>query len=243
MLRVEDLHAWYGPSPVLRGVHLHVQRGEILALLGRNGSGRSTLARALMGLTACRGRIRWQASADAPEMDLTGLPPHTIARLGMGYVPEHRDIFPRLSVLQNLLLGQQRRATRTAAPERPPWGLADAYCLFPRLRERQHMPAGVLSGGEQQMLALCRTMMGEPALVLIDEPTEGLAPMLVTQVAQFLQTLRARGVAVLLIEQKLAIALEVADRCLVMGHGRIVFEGSPAQLRADAAVRQQWLQV
>lgn len=245
MLQVENLHAWYGKSPVLRGVHFTLGEGEILALLGRNGSGRSTTARALMGLVQCTGRALWQARPDAPPVDLIGdIGPraHVIARSGIGYVPESRDVFPRLTVHQNLLLGQQR-LPENIQRQRPPFDFEDAYRLFPRLRERQHMHAGVLSGGEQQMLCLCRTMMGRPALVLIDEPTEGLAPMLVAQVAQFLHTLRERGVAVLLIEQKLTMALELADRCLVMGQGRIVFEGSAAELRADAKVRQQWLQV
>ena len=232
MLKLENLHAWYGQSHVLHGVDLRVGEGEIVALLGRNGSGRSTTAKAVMGLVACQGSVRWQGQ------EVLGRAPYELAQLGLGYVPESRDVFPTLSVEQNLLLGQKRR-TRAA----PRWGLADMYTLFPRLKERQHTPAGVLSGGEQQMLTLCRTLMGDPALVLVDEPTEGLAPQVVAQVADFLRTLRSRGVSVLLIEQKLSIALAVSDRALVMGHGRIVFEGTPDALMADAALRREWLEV
>ena len=232
MLKLENLHAWYGQSHVLHGVDLRVGEGEIVALLGRNGSGRSTTAKAVMGLVACQGSVRWQGQ------EVLGRAPYELAQLGLGYVPESRDVFPTLSVEQNLLLGQKRRTPRAAR-----WGLADMYTLFPRLKERQHTPAGVLSGGEQQMLTLCRTLMGDPALVLVDEPTEGLAPQVVAQVADFLRTLRSRGVSVLLIEQKLSIALAVSDRALVMGHGRIVFEGTPDALMADAALRREWLEV
>ncbi|KAF1047756.1 ABC transporter ATP-binding protein [Xylophilus sp.] len=231
MLAVRDLHAWYGRSHVLHGVAFDVRPGEIVALLGRNGSGRSTTARALMGLVEWKGAVAWRG---AP---LAGRRPFEIARLGIGYVPESRDVFPGLTVHQNLLLGQKR----TKKPGR--WGFDDMYRLFPRLRERRDAPAGVLSGGEQQMLALCRTLMGDPDLIVVDEPTEGLAPQLVAQVGAWLQALRARGVAVLLIEQKLTIALAISDRTLVMGHGRIVFDGTPAQLRAQPAVQREWLEV
>jgi branched-chain amino acid transport system ATP-binding protein len=235
MLRLDDLHAFYGKSHVLHGVTLQVQAGEIVALLGRNGSGRSTTAKAVMGLVAGRGSVLWGGR------ELLGRAPFEIAHLGVGYVPENRDIFPRMTVHQNLILGQKRGHGR--AVKAPRWSFDDLYGLFPRLRERQHVAAGVLSGGEQQMLALARTMMGDPELVLIDEPTEGLAPMLVKQVARFLRALQARGVAVLLIEQKLTIALEVSQRCCVMGHGRVVFEGTPDALQADADVRKEWLAV
>jgi branched-chain amino acid transport system ATP-binding protein len=230
LLRVRDLHAWYGSSHVLQGVELGVNEGEIVALLGRNGSGRSTLARALMGLVDCEGEILWQGR------ELLGLRTFEIARAGIGYVPEDRAIFPRLSVEQNLLLGQQR-----GRPGR--WGVADLYELFPPLGARRRVEAGRLSGGEQQMLALCRTLMGNPQLVIVDEPTEGLAPQLVEQVGAFLQRLGAEGIAVLLVEQKLAIALAVSQRALVMGRGRIVFDGSPGQLLADAELRREWLEV
>jgi branched-chain amino acid transport system ATP-binding protein len=239
MLQLRDLHAFYGASHVLHGVSLEVRPGEIVALLGRNGSGRSTTAKAVMGLVAGRGSVRWQGT------ELLGRAPFEIARLGVGYVPESRDIFPRMTVHQNLLLGCKPGSSVAPAAGRASatWTFDDLYELFPRLRERQHVTAGLLSGGEQQMLALTRTMMGNPSLVLIDEPTEGLAPQVVAQVAQFLRALRARGVAVLLIEQKLTIALEVSQRCCVMGHGRVVFDGTPEALRADPDVRREWLEV
>jgi branched-chain amino acid transport system ATP-binding protein len=233
MLNLRKLHAHYGPSHVLHGVDLTVGEGEIVALLGRNGSGRSTTAKAIMGLVQAQGEMTFRGQS------LIGQPTYDIAQLGLGYVPESRDVFPNLTVRQNLALGEKRGAN----PGQPRWRYEDMWRLFPRLKEREHTAAGVLSGGEQQMLTLCRTLMGNPALLVIDEPTEGLAPMLVAQVAECLAQLKARGVAVLLIEQKLSIALRMSDRALVMGHGRIVWQGTPAQLRADEAVRQAWLAV
>ena len=231
MLQLDDLHAFYGNSHVLHGVTLDVNPGEIVSLLGRNGSGRSTTVKAIMGHVAARGAVRWQGR------DILGRKAFEIARLGIGYVPESRDVFSKLTVQQNLLLGQ-KRGRRT-----PRWSFDEMYAMFPRLKEREHVPAGVLSGGEQQMLTLCRTLMGDPDLIMIDEPTEGLAPKIVELVGDYLRALQRRGVAVLLVEQKLTIALEVSARCLVMGHGEIVFEGTPAELRADAAVRKEWLEV
>jgi len=231
MLQVTQLQAYYGKSHVLHGVDLAVGQGEIVALLGRNGSGRSTTAKAIMGMVACEGSVRWKGQ------ETLGRKPYEIANLGVGYVPENRDIFPKLTVHQNLLLGQKRGKAK------PRWSFDDMYRLFPRLKEREHTEAGVLSGGEQQMLTLCRTLMGDPDLIIIDEPTEGLAPKIVELVAEFLQTLRQRGLSVLLIEQKLTIAMGISDRCLVMGHGSIVFEGTPEALRADAAIRKEWLEV
>jgi branched-chain amino acid transport system ATP-binding protein len=184
-----------------------------------------------MGLVDGSGSIRWKGA------EMLGHKAFEIAHAGIGYVPENRDIFPSLTVHQNLMLGQKSGA------KQPRWGFEDMYTLFPRLRERQHTEAGVLSGGEQQMLTLCRTLMGDPELIMIDEPTEGLAPKIVELVAEYLRELKRRGLAVLLVEQKLTIALEVSERCLVMGHGQIVFEGTPAQLRADAYIRKEWLEV
>jgi branched-chain amino acid transport system ATP-binding protein len=231
MLRLSKVHAYYGKSHVLHGVNFEVGAGEIVALLGRNGSGRSTTVKTIMGLVDATGSIRWG------EREILGSKAFEIAHAGIGYVPENRDIFPRLTVHQNLMLGQKRGARQ------PRWSFDDMYRLFPRLLERQHTEAGVLSGGEQQMLTLCRTLMGDPDLIMIDEPTEGLAPKIVELVAEYLRELKRRGIAVLLVEQKLTIALEVADRCLVMGHGQIVFSGTPAELRADATVRREWLEV
>jgi len=231
MLKIENLHAFYGKSHVLHGVHFGVQSGEIVALLGRNGSGRSTTAKAIMGLVECQGSLLWKGQ------EMLGKKTFEIAHLGIGYVPESRDIFPNLTVEQNLYLGQKsvRKAGR--------WSLDDMYQMFPRLKERQHTPAGVMSGGEQQMLTLCRTLMGDPDLIIIDEPTEGLAPKIVELVAHYLKELKNRGISVLLIEQKLTIAMDISDRCLVMGHGSIVFTGSPTELRNDSYIRKEWLEV
>jgi len=231
MLKLNHLHAFYGKSHVLHGVDFEVRPGEIVSLLGRNGSGRSTTVKTIMGLVDGEGTITWR------DEQILGRKAFQIAHLGIGYVPENRDIFPELTVHQNLMLGEKR------GKKQPRWSFDDMYRMFPRLKERQHTEAGVLSGGEQQMLTLCRTLMGDPDLIMIDEPTEGLAPKIVQQVAEFLRELERRGVSVLLVEQKLTIALEVSQRCLVMGHGRIVFEGTPADLRANAYIRKEWLEV
>jgi len=228
LLEIKNLHAFYGKSHILHGIDLTIQAGEIVSLLGRNGAGRSTTVKAAMGMVAATGSIRFKGE------EILGLPTHRIARRGLGYVAESREVFPTLTVAQNLLLGAQAKSR---------WTADDMYRLFPRLQERQHVQAGVLSGGEQQMLALCRTLMGDPELIMIDEPTEGLAPQMVALVANFLQELVQRGVSVLLIEQKLAIALKISQRVYVMGHGQIVFAGSPQQLQANAATRQEWLGV
>jgi branched-chain amino acid transport system ATP-binding protein len=231
MLEITNLHAYYGKSHVLHGVNMQVGQGEIVALLGRNGSGRSTTAKAIMGLVDCDGSVRWKGH------DIQGKKPFEVAHLGIGYVPENRDIFPKLTVHQNLLLGQKGSGKGSR------WNFDDMYAMFPRLKERQHTEAGVMSGGEQQMLTLCRTLMGDPDLIIIDEPTEGLAPKIVELVGQYLQTLKTRGVSVLLIEQKLTIAMRISDRALVMGHGSIVFQGTPEELKADAYIRKEWLEV
>ena len=231
MLKLHDLHAFYGKSHVLHGVNFEVKPGEIVALLGRNGSGRSTTVKTIMGLVQGEGTITWR------DRQILGQQAYEIAHLGLGYVPENRDIFPKLTVHQNLMLGEKRGKTK------PRWSFDDMYQMFPRLKERQHTEAGVLSGGEQQMLTLCRTLMGDPDLIMIDEPTEGLAPKIVELVAEYLRELKRRGISVLLVEQKLTIALEVSERCLVMGHGQIVFEGTPAELKANSYVRKEWLEV
>jgi branched-chain amino acid transport system ATP-binding protein len=230
LLEIRDLHAYYGKSHVLHGVNLDVQQGEIVSLLGRNGVGRSTTVKAAMGLVSATGSVRLGGR------EILGLPAFRIAHLGLGYVPENRDIFPTLTVEQNLLLGEKRG-------HRSRWSMADMFAMFPRMQERQHTAAGVLSGGEQQMLTLCRTLMGDPDLIMIDEPTEGLAPKIVDLVAQYLQALKERGVSVLLVEQKLAIALDISQRVYVMGRGSIVFEGTPQQLQENPAIRKEWLEV
>ena len=230
MLKVDDLHAFYGKSHILHGVALEIGKGEIVSLLGRNGVGRSTTIKAIMGMVDCRG------SVDFKGRQLVGRKSFEIAHLGLGYVPENRDIFPTLTVEQNLILGM-----KGSTPGK--WSLDDMYRMFPRLKERQHTAAGVMSGGEQQMLTLCRTLMGDPELIMIDEPTEGLAPKIVVLVAEYLKALKSRGVAVLLVEQKLSIALDISDRLYVMGHGHIVFEGTPAGLKANEAIRKEWLEV
>ncbi|MET3392122.1 branched-chain amino acid transport system ATP-binding protein [Variovorax sp. 1140] len=231
MLKLQDIHAYYGKSHVLHGVSFEVSPGEIVALLGRNGSGRSTTAKAIMGLVHAEGGLHWKGQ------NILRRKAYEIAHFGIGYVPENRDIFPKLTVHQNLLLGQKGSGKGSR------WSFDDMYGMFPRLKERQHTEAGVLSGGEQQMLTLCRTLMGDPDLIIIDEPTEGLAPKIVELVGQYLRTLKDKGISVLLIEQKLTIAMEISDRALVMGHGSIVFDGTPAGLRADATIRKEWLEV
>jgi len=231
MLKVDNLHAFYGKSHVLHGVQFEVHPGEIVALLGRNGSGRSTTAKAIMGMVDCTGTVQWKGQ------QVLGRKPYEIAHLGIGYVPENRDIFPKLTVHQNLMLGEKRKGQKGR------WSYDDMYRMFPRLKERQHTEAGVLSGGEQQMLTLCRTLIGDPDLIIIDEPTEGLAPKIVELVGEYLGKLKERGISVLLIEQKLTIAMTISDRALVMGHGSIVFQGTPQTLRADAYTRKEWLEV
>ena len=231
MLDVEDLHAYYGKSHILQGVTFKVGAGEIVSLLGRNGAGRSTVVKTIIGLVPPVGCIRFRGAR------IDGLPPHKIARLGLGYVPEDREIFPGLSVRENLLLGMKS----VRAPGR--WSIDDVLAMFPMLRARIDAPGGVLSGGEQQMLTICRTLMGDPDLIMVDEPTEGLAPRLVEQVRELLDQIAGRGVAILLIEQKLTIALAISQRLYVMGQGRIVFEGGANDLRASHAVRKEWLEV
>ena len=231
MLQLQGLHAYYGKSHILHGVDMQVGEGEIVSLLGRNGSGRSTTVKTIMGLVTGEGSVKFR------DQEILGHHAFDIAHRGIGYVPENRDIFPKLTVEQNLQLGEKR------GKKTPRWSFGDMYKMFPRLKEREHTEAGVLSGGEQQMLTLCRTLMGDPDLIMIDEPTEGLAPKIVELVAQYLKTLKDRGVSVLLVEQKLTIALEISERCYVMGHGSIVFEGTPTALRANAEVRKEWLEV
>ena len=231
MLDVQELHAYYGQSHILHGVNLTVNEGEIVSLLGRNGVGRSTTCKAIMGLVQPKGTILYKGQT------ISGLRSDLVARAGIGYVPEDRQVFPTLTVRQNLELGLKR------AGKFGRWNFDDVFRLFPNLANRQNNAAGVLSGGEQQMLTMCRTLMGDPDLILIDEPTEGLAPLLVEQVGILLKEIAKRGIAILLVEQKLTIALRISHRVYVMGHGRIVFEGTPKDLAANAHIRQEWLEV
>jgi branched-chain amino acid transport system ATP-binding protein len=231
MLEVRNLHAYYGKSHILQGVDLDIGAGEVVSLLGRNGVGRSTTVKAIMGEVPPQGTIRFKGQ------DIAGLPNYQIARCGLGYVPEHRDIFPGLTVRQNLLLGVKdvRRPGK--------WRIEGMLKMFPNLAARADTPAGVLSGGEKQMLTVCRTLMGDPDLIMIDEPTEGLAPLIVQQVGDLIAKIAEAGVSILLVEQKLSIALRISHRVYVMGHGRIVFEGTPDQLRSNDQVRKEWLEV
>jgi branched-chain amino acid transport system ATP-binding protein len=231
MLETRDLHAYYGKSHILHGVDMRLGKGEIVSLLGRNGVGRSTTIKAIMGQVAATGSIKFK------NQELVGRKAFEIAHLGIGYVPENRDIFPTLTVKQNLILGEKNANTK------PRWNMEDMYNLFPRLRERADTAAGVLSGGEQQMLTLCRTLMGDPDLIMVDEPTEGLSPQMVEHVSRLLEEIKNRGIAILLVEQKLTIALNISERLYVMGHGKIVFEGTPQALKNDHAIRKEWLEV
>ena len=231
MLEVKNLHAYYGRSHILQGVDLYVGQGEIVSLLGRNGVGRSTTCKAIMGLVPPQGSILYKSD------EITGLKPHVIARKGIGFVPEDRWIFPSLTVLQNLQLG----AKSTKKEGR--WTVDDVFELFPTLGKRTNVNGGLISGGEQQMLTICRTLMGDPDFIMIDEPTEGLAPMLVGQVGRLIEEIAQRGVSVLLVEQKLSIALKISQRLYIMGHGKIVFEGTPDDLKADESIKKEWLEV
>jgi branched-chain amino acid transport system ATP-binding protein len=231
MLQVRELHAYYGKSHILHGVDLDVAKGEVVSLLGRNGVGRSTTIKAIIGEVPPAGSIRFNGE------EIVGWPSYRIARRGIGYVPENREIFPSLTVRQNLLLGLKD----TKRPGK--WKIEDMLAMFPNLASRADTDAGVLSGGEKQMLTICRTLMGDPDLIMIDEPTEGFAPLIVRQVGDLISEIARRGVAILLVEQKLSIALDISARVYVMGHGTIVFEGTPAELKADAAVRREWLEV
>jgi len=231
MLDVKDLHAYYGKSHILQGVNLSVGNNEIVSILGRNGVGRSTTLKAIMGDPAPVGEITFKGQK------ISGLKPYQIAGRGIGYVPEIRAIFPDLSVAQNLELGLKpgQKSGR--------WSVEETWNLFPQLKERADAPGGALSGGEQQMLTICRTLMGDPDLIMIDEPTEGLAPQMVERIGELLQEIAKRGISILLVEQRLVIALKISHRVYVMGHGQMVFEGTPDELISNADIRREWLEV
>lgn len=233
MLKVTDLHAYYGKSHILQGVNLTIDEGEIVALLGRNGVGRSTTCKAVMGEVEPQGSVMFKGQ------EIAGKKAFEVANLGIGYVPENRDIFPGLTTRQNLILGLKPGQKDGVGR----WSMQDMFEMFENLDRRADVEASVLSGGEQQMLTMCRTLMGDPDLVMIDEPTEGLSPQMVQRVAELLQEIARRGIATLLVEQKLSIALDIAHRVYVMGHGKVVFEGTPEQLKAREDVRKEWLEV
>lgn len=233
MLDVSDLHAFYGKSHILQGVNITIGEGEIVALLGRNGVGRSTTCKAIMGEVEPQGSVRFKGQ------EIAGKKAFEVANLGIGYVPENRDIFPGLTTRQNLILGLKPGQKDGQGR----WSMQDMFALFDNLERRADVEASVLSGGEQQMLTMCRTLMGDPDLVMIDEPTEGLSPQMVQRVAELLQEIARRGIATLLVEQKLSIALDIAHRVYVMGHGHVVFEGTPTELKARDDVRKEWLEV
>jgi branched-chain amino acid transport system ATP-binding protein len=228
MLDIADLHAGYGETRVLHGLTLDVRAGQVTALLGRNGAGKTTTLRAVMGLArVTSGAIAFDGHP------IAGTPPHRVARLGVAYVPETRDIFPSLTVAENLQL---------AARLFPgPWTIERVLTLFPRLAERLGNGGAELSGGEQQMLAIARALLMNPRLLLLDEPTEGLAPIVIRQIHDTLAELRGSGLTLLLVEQNFGFATSLADRIAVLGRGRIVWQGTPAAIRADTATQARWL--
>ena len=233
MLTVRDLHAYYGRAHILHGVTLEARAGEVVALLGRNGAGKSTTLKSIMGLVpAASGEVSFG------DVRIERLPPHRIARLGLGYVPEERRIFTDLTVMENLTIGRQ--AAREGAPI---WSEDKLFALFPNLDRMRERPGGRMSGGEQQMLTIARTLMGNPRCVLLDEPSEGLAPIIVEQMAHSIRTLKGEGLSVVLCEQNLHFALGVADRAYIIEKGQIRFGGTMAELAADAGLREQYLSV
>jgi branched-chain amino acid transport system ATP-binding protein len=231
MLKISNLHAFYGKSHILRGINLTVDKGEIIALLGRNGVGRSTLVKSIMGLVPTTGSILFK------DNEIVGNATHDIALKGIGYVPENRDVFSTLTVKENLLLGVKDKNVKAE------WTVEEMFSLFPNLKERADVIASAISGGEQQMLTMCRCLMGNPEFMMIDEPTEGLSPQMLETVAELLKKIASKGISILLVEQKLTIALRLAARVYLMGHGEIVFEGTPKELEKNTSIRKEWLEV
>jgi branched-chain amino acid transport system ATP-binding protein len=238
LLRTSEVTAGYGQGQVLHGVDLTVGAGETVGLLGRNGAGRSTLLKAIMRL------VRGTGSVTMDGVEIGKAPTHEVTRNGIAYVPEDRGIFPDLTVRENLAVGMRgRNFSGHENSAGASWNEEEFFDMFPNLKRRANTPGGVLSGGEQQMLTICRALMGRPRLILIDEPTEGLSLSMVEQVANLLREVAKRGVAILLVEQKLTIALQCCDRVNVMGHGRIVFDGTVPEFESDPRVRAHWLEV
>jgi len=236
MLEVRDIHSYYGKSHILHGVSLDLKEGEMVCLLGRNGVGKSTTLKSIMGVVKPQqGSIRFH------DQEVVGLAPYEIARLGIGYVPEDRRIFRSLTVHENLLMGIKSGKKENAGAEG--WTVERVYKLFPRLEERKNNKGSHLSGGEQQMLTVVRTLMGNPRIILVDEPTEGLAPLIVKDVLDMLATVRKSGVTVLMVEQNFKAAIKIADRFYIMSKGQIVFSGNQAELLAAEDVRKNYLEV
>jgi branched-chain amino acid transport system ATP-binding protein len=236
LLKVDGLNAWYGAAQILFGVGLEVGRGEVVALMGRNGAGKSTTLKATMGMLARRsGTVQFMGR------DIARAEPHAIARAGLGYVPEDRRIFHDLTVMENLDVGRQPARTWPDGTAAPTWSPEALFQLFPNLGEMPHRPGGRMSGGEQQMLTVARTLMGNPFLVLLDEPSEGVAPLIVEQMAQMIIALKAQGVSILLCEQNMHFAELVSDRAYVLEKGQIRYTGTMAALAADDEVRRAYL--
>ena len=231
MLKVKKLHSYYGKSHILQGINLSIEEGEIVSLLGRNGVGRSTFIKTIMGMVKSEGSILFNNN------EILGRPIHEIASLGIGYVSENRDIFPDLTVQENLELGKKENKYGIK------WSLEELFDLFPNLKDRIKVPGGVLSGGEQQMLTICRSLMGCPKLIMIDEPTEGLSPQMVNNVEMLLKKISSKGVSILLVEQKLTIAFNLSNRLYVMGHGKVVYEGLPKEIKENKEIIKEWLEV
>ena len=231
MLKVKNLHSYYGKSHILQGINLYIEEGEIVSLLGRNGVGRSTFIKTIMGMVQSEGSILFN------NKEILGRPIHEIANLGIGYVSENRDIFPDLTVQENLELGKKENKYGIK------WSLEELFDLFPNLKNRISVPGGVLSGGEQQMLTICRSLMGCPKLIMIDEPTEGLSPQMVNNVEMLLKKISSKGVSILLVEQKLTIAFNLSNRLYVMGHGKVVYEGLPKEVKENKEIIKEWLEV
>ena len=231
MLNISNLNAYYGKSHILQGVTLTVKKGEIVSLLGRNGVGRSTTIKSIMGMVKATGSIKLF------DKEILGKQIHEIANLGLAYVSENRDIFPDLTVLENLELGKKTIAAQN------PWDIEELFDLFPNLKNRKDVAGGALSGGEQQMLTISRSLMGNPNLIMIDEPTEGLSPQMVDKVEQLIRKIASKGVAILLVEQKLTIAFKLSNRLYVMGHGKIVYEGTSKEILKNDNIIKEWLEV
>ena len=231
MLKINNLNSYYGKSHILQGVNLVINEGEIVSLLGRNGVGRSTFIKSIMGIVKSQGSIIFN------DKQILGKPVHEIANMGIGYVSENRDIFPDLTVKENLDLGKKENKLGIK------WNIEELFDLFPNLKNRIDVPGGLLSGGEQQMLTICRSLMGCPKLMMIDEPTEGLSPQMVDNVESLLRKISSKGVSILLVEQKLTIAFNLSQRLYVMGHGKVVFEGKPQEIQSNKEIIREWLEV